>query len=87
LRGAGGLVGLTTGGDDFCGSGGVGMAVGGGLYAVGGYETGRRVFGLICLGWGGAQRTNLKGAELWGFADYREAISENIGSRGAPVVG
>src|SRR6202158_3310552 len=59
LREAGGLVGLTTAATIFV-EAAIGMAVGGGLYAVGGYATGVVLFGLVCLGWvargGQAQR-------------------------------
>jgi putative Mg2+ transporter-C (MgtC) family protein len=58
LREAGGLVGLTTAATIFV-EAAIGMAVGGGLYAVGGLATGVVLFGLVCLGWL-AQRTNLK---------------------------
>ena len=64
LREAGGLVGLTTAATIFV-EAAIGMAVGGGLYAVGAYGTGVVLFGLICLGWV-AQRTNLK-ARIMGF--------------------
>jgi len=56
LREAGGLVGLTTAATIFV-EAAIGMAVGGGLYAVGGYATGVVLFGLVCLGWV-AKRTN-----------------------------
>jgi putative Mg2+ transporter-C (MgtC) family protein len=58
LREAGGLVGLTTAATIFV-EAAIGMAVGGGLYAVGGYATGLVLFGLVILGWI-AQRSNLK---------------------------
>lgn len=58
LREAGGLVGLTTAATIFV-EAAIGMAVGGGLYAVGGYTTGLVLFGLVVLGWI-AQRSNLK---------------------------
>jgi putative Mg2+ transporter-C (MgtC) family protein len=64
LREAGGLVGLTTAATIFV-EAAIGMAVGGGLYAVGAYGTGVVLFGLICLGWL-AERTNLK-ARIMGF--------------------
>src|ERR1700716_1684982 len=64
LREAGGLVGLTTAATIFV-EAAIGMAVGGGLYAVGAYGTGVVLFGLICLGWV-AERTNLK-ARIMGF--------------------
>jgi uncharacterized membrane protein YhiD involved in acid resistance len=74
LREAGGLVGLTTAATIFV-EAAIGMAVGGGLYAVGGYATGVVLFGLICLGWL-AQRTNLK-ARIMGFR-ITGSHSENI---------
>jgi putative Mg2+ transporter-C (MgtC) family protein len=74
LREAGGLVGLTTAATIFV-EAAIGMAVGGGLYAVGGYATGVVLFGLICLGWV-AQRTNLK-ARIMGFR-VTGSHSENI---------
>ena len=74
LREAGGLVGLTTAATIFV-EAAIGMAVGGGLYAVGGYATGVVLFGLICLGWV-AQRTNLK-ARIMGFR-ITASHSENI---------
>jgi putative Mg2+ transporter-C (MgtC) family protein len=64
LREAGGLVGLTTAATIFV-EAAIGMAVGGGLYAVGGYATGVVLFALVCLGWV-AKRTNLK-ARIMGF--------------------
>ena len=74
LREAGGLVGLTTAATIFV-EAAIGMAVGGGLYGVGGYATGVVLFGLICLGWV-AQRTNLK-ARIMGFR-ITGSHSENI---------
>jgi putative Mg2+ transporter-C (MgtC) family protein len=64
LREAGGLVGLTTAATIFV-EAAIGMAVGGGLYAVGGVATGIVLFGLVCLGWV-AKQTNLK-ARIMGF--------------------
>jgi putative Mg2+ transporter-C (MgtC) family protein len=64
LREAGGLVGLTTAATIFV-EAAIGMAVGGGLYAVGGYATGLVLFGLVVLGWI-AQRANLK-VRILGF--------------------
>jgi len=58
LREAGGLVGLTTAATIFV-EAAIGMAAGGGLYAVAGYSTGLVLFGLVVLGWI-ARRTNLK---------------------------
>jgi putative Mg2+ transporter-C (MgtC) family protein len=64
LRETGGLVGLTTAATIFV-EAAIGMAVGGGLYAVGGYATGLVLFGLVVLGWI-AQRWNLK-VRILGF--------------------
>jgi putative Mg2+ transporter-C (MgtC) family protein len=64
LREGGGLVGLTTAATIFV-EAAIGMAVGGGLYAVGGYATGLVLFGLVVLGWI-AQRWNLK-VRILGF--------------------
>jgi putative Mg2+ transporter-C (MgtC) family protein len=58
LREAGGVVGLTTAATIFA-EAAIGMAAGGGLYAVAAYATGLVVFGLIVIGWG-AERLNLK---------------------------
>jgi putative Mg2+ transporter-C (MgtC) family protein len=78
LREAGGLVGLTTAATIFV-EAAIGMAVGGGLYAVGAYATGVVLFGLICLGWV-AQRTNLK-ARIMGFritGSHNENIAAEV---------
>lgn len=64
LREAGGLVGLTTAATIFV-EAAIGMAVGGGLYAIGAYGTGVVLFGLVVLGWV-ARTTNLK-ARIMGF--------------------
>src|SRR5216684_2812339 len=58
LREGGGLVGLTTAATIFA-EAAIGMAAGGGLYAVGGYATGLVLFGLVVIGWC-AERLNLK---------------------------
>jgi putative Mg2+ transporter-C (MgtC) family protein len=58
LREAGGVVGLTTAATIFA-EAAIGMAAGGGLYAVAAYATGLVIFGLIVIGWG-AERLNLK---------------------------
>jgi putative Mg2+ transporter-C (MgtC) family protein len=58
LREAGGVVGLTTAATIFA-EAAIGMAAGGGLYAVAAYATGLVLFGLIVIGWA-AQRFNLK---------------------------
>ena len=62
LREAGGLVGLTTAATIFV-EAGIGMAVGGGLYAAGAYATGVVLFGLVVLGFV-ARWTNLKPREM-----------------------
>jgi uncharacterized membrane protein YhiD involved in acid resistance len=46
----GGLVGLTTAATIFL-EAAIGMAAGGGLFAVAGYSTGAALFGLIVIGW------------------------------------
>jgi len=74
LREAGGLVGLTTAATIFV-EAAIGMAVGGGLYAVGGLATGVVLFGLVVLGWV-AKKTNLK-ARIMGFR-ITGSHSENI---------
>ena len=58
LREAGGLIGLTTAATIFA-EAAIGMAIGGGLYAVGGFATGLVLFGLVVLGWF-TRKTNLK---------------------------
>jgi putative Mg2+ transporter-C (MgtC) family protein len=74
LREAGGLVGLTTAATIFV-EAAIGMAVGGGLYAVGGLATGVVLFGLVVLGWV-AKKTNLK-PRIMGFR-ITGSHSENI---------
>jgi putative Mg2+ transporter-C (MgtC) family protein len=78
LREAGGLVGLTTAATIFV-EAAIGMAVGGGLYAVGGYATGVVLFGLVCLGWL-AKVANLK-PRMMGFrvtASHAEGIAGEV---------
>jgi len=78
LREAGGLVGLTTAATIFV-EAAIGMAVGGGLYAVGGYATGLVLFGLVVLGWF-ARVANLKPREM-GFritASHTEDIASEV---------
>lgn len=58
LRDAGGVVGLTTAATIFV-EAAIGMAAGGGLYAVAAYATGLALFGLVVIGWF-ADRFNLK---------------------------
>jgi putative Mg2+ transporter-C (MgtC) family protein len=58
LREAGGRVGMTTAATIFV-EAAIGMAAGGGFYAVAVYATALVLFGLVCLGWF-AQRFNLK---------------------------
>jgi len=78
LREAGGLVGLTTAATIFV-EAGIGMAVGGGLYAAGAYATGLVLFGLVVLGFV-ARWTNLKPREM-GFritASHTEDIASEV---------
>jgi len=78
LREAGGLVGLTTAATIFV-EAAIGMAVGGGLYAVGGYATVAVLFGLVCLGWL-ARLANLK-PRVMGFritASHAEGIASEV---------
>jgi len=78
LREAGGLVGLTTAATIFV-EAAIGMAVGGGMYAVGGYATGLVLFGLVVLGWF-ARVANLKPREM-GFrltASHTEDIASEV---------
>ena len=58
LREAGGRVGMTTAATIFV-EAAIGMASGGGLFAVATYTTALALFGLVCLGWV-AQRFDLK---------------------------
>jgi putative Mg2+ transporter-C (MgtC) family protein len=58
LRGAGSVVGMTTAAVIFV-EAAIGMAVGGGFYAVAGYSAALVLFGLVVVGWA-AQRFNLK---------------------------
>jgi putative Mg2+ transporter-C (MgtC) family protein len=50
LRGPGGVLGMTTAATIFV-EAAIGMAAGGGLYAVAGYSTGLVLFGLTVIGW------------------------------------
>jgi putative Mg2+ transporter-C (MgtC) family protein len=78
LREAGGLVGLTTAATIFV-EAAIGMAVGGGLYAVGAYATGLVLFGLVVLGWL-ARVANLK-PRIMGFrvtASHVEGIASEV---------
>ncbi len=78
MREAGGLVGLTTAATIFV-EAAIGMAVGGGFYAVGGYAAGLVLVGLVCLGWL-ARVTNLKAREM-GFritASHTEDIASEV---------
>jgi putative Mg2+ transporter-C (MgtC) family protein len=50
LRESGGVVGMTTAATIFV-EAAIGMAAGGGLYAIAAYATGLVIFGLICVGW------------------------------------
>lgn len=58
LRGAGGVVGMTTAATIFV-EAAIGMAAGGGLFAVAGFTTGIVLFGLTVIGWA-EQHFNLK---------------------------
>jgi putative Mg2+ transporter-C (MgtC) family protein len=58
LRGAGSVVGMTTAATIFL-EAAIGMAVGGGFYAVAGYAAALALFGLVVIGWV-ADRFNLK---------------------------
>lgn len=58
LKEAGGRVGMTTAATIFV-EAAIGMAAGGGLYAIATYTTALVLFGLVCLGWV-AQRFDLK---------------------------
>ena len=58
LREAGGRVGMTTAATIFV-EAAIGMAAGGGLYAIAAYATALVLFALVCLGWV-AQRFDLK---------------------------
>ena len=58
LKEAGGRVGMTTAATIFV-EAAIGMAAGGGLYAIATYSTALVLFGLVCLGWA-AQRFDLK---------------------------
>src|SRR5260221_13975650 len=62
LREAGGVVGMTTAATVFV-EAAIGMAAGGGLYAVATYATGLVLFGLICIGWV-ARRFHLKSRNM-----------------------
>jgi len=58
LRGPGGVLGMTTAATIFV-EAAIGMAAGGGLYAIAGYSTGLVLFGLTAVGWA-EQYFNLK---------------------------
>jgi putative Mg2+ transporter-C (MgtC) family protein len=58
LRGAGGVVGMTTAATIFV-EAAIGMAAGGGFYTVAVYSTGLVLFGLVVIGWC-ADQLNLK---------------------------
>src|SRR5204862_4732760 len=58
LRGSGAVVGMTTAATIFV-EAAIGMAAGGGLYAVAGYSTALVLFGLTVIGWA-EQYFNLK---------------------------
>src|SRR5712675_2866054 len=78
LREAGGLIGLTTAATIFV-EAAIGMAVGGGLYAVGAYAAGLLLFGLLAVGWV-AHLVKLK-ARMMGFritASHMEGIASEV---------
>ena len=78
LREAGGLVGLTTAATIFA-EAAIGMAAGGGLYAVAGFSTGVILFGLVVLGWI-ARRANLK-PRIMGFritTSHAESVASEV---------
>ena len=58
LKEAGGRVGMTTAATIFV-EAAIGMAAGGGLYAIAAYSAALVLFGLVCLGWA-AKRLDLK---------------------------
>lgn len=62
LRGVGSVSGMTTAATIFV-EAAIGMAAGGGLYAVATYATALVLFGLVCVGWL-ADRFNLKFREM-----------------------
>jgi len=78
LREAGGLVGLTTAATIFA-EAAIGMAAGGGLYAVAGFSTGLILFGLVVLG-SLARWANLK-PRIMGFritASHAENVAGEV---------
>jgi putative Mg2+ transporter-C (MgtC) family protein len=78
LREAGGLVGLTTAATIFA-EAAIGMAAGGGLYAVAGFSTGLILFGLVALGWV-ARWANLK-PRIMGFritTTHAESVASEV---------
>jgi putative Mg2+ transporter-C (MgtC) family protein len=78
LREAGGLVGLTTAATIFA-EAAIGMAIGGGLYAMGGFATGLVLFGLVVLGWL-ARWANLK-PRIMGFrvtTSHAESVATEV---------
>src|SRR5216683_1024061 len=77
LREGGGLVGLTTAATIFA-EAAIGMAAGGGLYAVAGFSTGLVLFGLV-LGWA-ARWSNLK-PRIMGFritTTHAESVASEV---------
>jgi putative Mg2+ transporter-C (MgtC) family protein len=78
LREAGGLVGLTTAATIFV-EAAIGMAAGGGLYAVAGYATGVVLFGLVVIAWI-ARLANLR-PRIMSFritASHAESIASEV---------
>src|SRR5713101_2077867 len=78
LREAGGVTGLTTAATIFA-EAAIGMAAGGGLYAVAGFSTGLVLFGLVVLGWA-ARWSNLK-PRIMGFritTTHAESVASEV---------
>ncbi len=78
LRGSGGVLGMTTAATIFV-EAAIGMAAGGGLYAVAAYSTGLVLFGLTVIGWA-EQYFNLK-CRLMAFritTDHAESLATEV---------
>jgi len=78
LRGSGGVLGMTTAATIFV-EAAIGMAAGGGLYAVAAYSTGLVLFGLTVVGWA-EQYFNLK-CRLMGFritTGHAESVATEV---------
>ena len=76
LKDAGGLVGMTTAATIFV-EAAIGMAVGGGYYAVAGSATGIVLFSLIVIAWG-VERLNLKSRTV--FFRFTTSHADNVAS-------